>query len=1334
MLQSETYITILSFAALQLAILSVLVILGYEVPDRELSIAAASLNLASGLAMIALSSAEHSASPRPSLLLNAYIFLSLLFDIVQARTAWLVASNTLGVVQARLCTASAAFKALSLVLESQHKTRWLQVKQHILTLYAWMKRMFWDGYKGPLSLDTLYALDHEMTAEAAQRWTPQDYRAGRTTLGWDLARFLAVPFLLPIVPRVALMGFNYSQTFFIRALLNYLSQPADFSNAGVGHGLIGAGVLIYSGIAFSSSLYSYYHWRALYRLRSCLLTAIYRSTVAAELGARDSTPTAAVTLMSTDVERIVHGFISLHEFWACTVELGIGLWLLQRQISMAFLASITTALTGRKRQVAWMSSIERRVSSTATAIANMRSLKVTDMTEHIMHLIQLLRETEIADGNRWRALVVLTTTMAQAPAAVTPLIAFALTPGNLDVVNVFTALSYLNLLSSLLAKIFQALPLLQPALTCPSRIQDALVAEFHVDQRRFAPRVLATQCGRGTQPIERQVHVDDDGSGGELVDSGEKQKAAVSIIDGSFGWTQDRFVLRNINAAMHYGQLTMITGHVASGKTTLCKAIIGEAPVASGQVILRIASEAIGFCDQTPFLFNATLKENIIAFSDFDQCRYDEVIEATLLHLDVDLDFDGNEKIGSNGDGLSGGQKQRLSLARALYLETDLLVVDDILGCLNANTEKEVFGRVFGPNGIVRRRGTTAIFCTSSTLHLPWADRVIALGPDGAKILKGELPCDEELLWPPAGNRERHAKPFCDDKHGGISTPPPPSRRGHNTVGLSDILGKARDMSDLSAYRYYVSKTGKVSIFWLVLMTALYGAAGNSSTIWLREWTENLLNLSRTSYIGIFGLLRGIQLTTLVISAAVVLIFMTRVSGTEAHKSALSAAIGASLGFFTATDSGTILNIFSQDMTIIDSELPISMINTCLYGFDVISIAFVISVVSPYIAVSYPLFLLIVYMVQRFYLRTSKQLRLLDLESKSPLYTHFLDTQWFTVTLRIAVTLRTNAALTGASLVTLMIFSGGIASVIQSYTQLETSLGAVCHDIEPPETWPENGAIDIVGVSASYTVDNENDVPEGQPRLSLKDLTISISPGEKVAICGRTGSGKSSIVLLLLRLLDPLAYCSQNISIDGIPIHRIHRTTLRRRIIAVPQDPAFLPGRSTVKANLDPSNTTSDSDCMAALEAVQLTSLVSEPGRLHQELNVDTLSAGQQRLFALARAIVRSRPRARAWTRTLSEEKCGGILLLDEVGFAADENTERIIHGIIQEEFLNYTVIMISHQLKPVMDYFGKVVVLEEGTVAEIGSPRELANKVGSRFSRLWDNSRGEEGRDGTLV
>jgi ABC-type multidrug transport system fused ATPase/permease subunit len=116
----------------------------------------------------------------------------------------------------------------------------------------------------------------------------------------------------------------------------------------------------------------------------------------------------------------------------------------------------------------------------------------------------------------------------------------------------------------------------------------------------------------------------------------------------------------------------------------------------------------------------------------------------------------------------------------------------------------------------------------------------------------------------------------------------------------------------------------------------------------------------------------------------------------------------------------------------------------------------------------------------------------------------------------------------------------------------------------------------------------------GTPPLALKNLTLAIYPGEKVAICGRTGSGKSSFLALLLKLLDPLPSSDNNhyqgppILIDNIPLHRIHRATLRQRLIAVPQDSVFLPDGSSFRANLVPNNTATPAECQRVLEAVRL--------------------------------------------------------------------------------------------------------------------------------------------------
>ncbi|KAF5644186.1 multidrug resistance [Fusarium tjaetaba] len=415
------------------------------------------------------------------------------------------------------------------------------------------------------------------------------------------------------------------------------------------------------------------------------------------------------------------------------------------------------------------------------------------------------------------------------------------------------------------------------------------------------------------------------------------------------------------------------------------------------------------------------------------------------------------------------------------------------------------------------------------------------------------------------------------------------------------------------------------------------------------------------------------------------------------------------------------------------------------------------------------------------YLRTSRQIRLLDLEAKSPLYTHFTDTikgvatirafgwqqfdiahsnklldtsqrpayllamiqQWLATLLHFIVTgtavllialatqLRTNAGLTGASLISLLTFSEALSNLITSYTSLETSLGAVSRlrsfsetvetenkpgeVIKPPETWPQSGSIQIQKVSASYESPN-SEQQEASSSLALCDLELDILPGQKVAICGRTGSGKSTLILLLLRLIDPLPSCDSNMKIDDIYLHQIDRATLRKRVICIPQDAVFLPDGSSVKDNIDPYKAATDAECFNVLNTVRLAGFVQDKGSLNAGMSADDLSAGQKQLFSLGRAILRRRVR----DRFAGGEKRGGLLLLDEVSSSVDKVTDRAMQEIIREEFENYTIVMVSHRLEMVMDFFDRVIVLDRGTVVESGGPRELVETPGSRFGDLW--------------
>lgn len=235
--------------------------------------------------------------------------------------------------------------------------------------------------------------------------------------------------------------------------------------------------------------------------------------------------------------------------------------------------------------------------------------------------------------------------------------------------------------------------------------------------------------------------------------------------------------------------------------------------------------------------------------------------------------------------------------------------------------------------------------------------------------------------------------------------------------------------------------------------------------------------------------------------------------------------------------------------------------------------------------------------------------------------------------------------------------------------------------------------------------------------MALRGIELKIKSGQKVAICGRTGSGKSSLIALLLKLLDPLPDISGEVIIDNTPLRRIDRQTLRQRIIAVPQEAVFLPDGSTFQANLDPSGVSTPEVCQSILAAVGLSQFVAERGGLDAGMSAGTLSAGQRQLLSLGRALLRRRVRAQNLGIGGGGSE-GGLLLLDEVSSSVDYETERLMQEIIRNEFRDYTVIAVSHRLDMIMD-FDTVVVMDTGKIVEVGNPMVLAGNEQTKFGEL---------------
>ncbi len=235
----------------------------------------------------------------------------------------------------------------------------------------------------------------------------------------------------------------------------------------------------------------------------------------------------------------------------------------------------------------------------------------------------------------------------------------------------------------------------------------------------------------------------------------------------------------------------------------------------------------------------------------------------------------------------------------------------------------------------------------------------------------------------------------------------------------------------------------------------------------------------------------------------------------------------------------------------------------------------------------------------------------------------------------------------------------------------------------------------------------------------MNNIDLTILAGEKIAVCGRTGSGKSSFVALLLKLLDPTAVSKGSIVIDGIALSHIQRSALRQRILAVPQEAVFLPNGSTFQANLDPFERATADDCEAVLKVVDLWDFVTERGGLESGMSSGTLSAGQRQLMSLGRTVLRRRMRARdQGIDKGSLEPEGGVLLMDEVSSSVDIETERIMQDVMKREFAKYTIIAVSHRLDMIMD-FDKVVVMDKGEIVEVGNPVALAQEEQSRFGDL---------------
>ncbi|KAF0318025.1 ABC multidrug transporter [Colletotrichum asianum] len=1175
-------------------------------------------------------------------------------------------------------------------------------------------------------------------------------------------------------------------------MLGHIQNPDRGSDIG-DYTILGVFALNSLCSAVFNAWYNHSITRFTVRLRSVMISALYDKVLRAKGQGSDNG--SATVLMNVDLEKVLEGMKWLHEIWAIPIGVSVCSYILHRNLGAAFvlpliivgLATVIAWDIGdpmRSRNLEWVTKTEKRVTTMSKIAASAREIRLLGLTEVLHCTMAGLRVDELLGYRSTSSLWIFVVGIGY---SMFPIFIFA-TFVSVAVLSLqgggrafsadamFTSLSVLKLMAAMMLPFLQTIITFQGAGASIDRIQAYLMDDEELQRsnndlgRSKADDVnLAEPCDNG---FELQGNF-----------SKPALKRAFVIAGADFGFRDNQPLLHEITMSIDYGSFTMIIGKVGSGKSLLLQSLAGETTVLGG-AFRRSCSHA-SFCSQPPWLRNVSVRNNILGESAFEADWYSMVIRACGLDRDFRELSDGDATmVGTGAMSLSGGQKNRISLARAVYARKPVIIVDEILAGLDQTTENQVFSRVFGRDGLLRQMQCTIVLATHSVCWAAHSDKVVVMS-NGRLIADGRY----DTLVKVRGLGETY---FSSNKGDTVSEGDGPILEKSQAADpektsrvKSEPKTKPEDDYKRKGYAgalgYYLKSIG---VTHLALYVALSIATYTSTAVQF-VWVKNLVNdsISFVLFRRSIGIFSGMSLFALTVIAFYLTYFFRVLcprSGLRLHARQLSVFMKAKFTALVTKDAGEITNLFSQDTIIVDRLLPMLMLNISTGFLEQTKNCILLVVATPLISLLIPVLVVIGYAVQHFYLRTSRQLRHLDLEAKAPLCSNFMETlagiatirafgwsadfqrrnkrlqdssqapyyllqdtqNWLSLVLDLIVagiisvlvsialflSSNTDPGYLALALIGTIDLGFSIRILVLAWTEVETAMSAITRirlfidktsqepvrhaDIADP-LWPRYGAVHFRNVSASYSLH-----PSTPP--TLQHVNLEIAAGEKVGICGRTGSGKSSLVATLLGLTNLIA---GEILIDSISTVTAPLSKLRRRLITLTQDSYIL--EKTVRENLVPWKGVhepgmnvegaldrcdpSDEDMICALRNCEVwdkfEAAAPDGGSGLDTSLVDVdklLSEGEKQLFCFARAV-------------LSPHK---VVILDEATSRVDAKTDALMQRILRTELADRTIIAISHSISSVMD-FDRVVVMDSGRVVENDSPKILMANNESLFAKL---------------
>uniref|UniRef100_A0A668SA07 Multidrug resistance-associated protein 4 n=1 Tax=Oreochromis aureus TaxID=47969 RepID=A0A668SA07_OREAU len=1181
--------------------------------------------------------------------------------------------------------------------------------------FSWLNPLIWLGQKHRLERSDMYSVlpedRSETLGEELQRcWNNEVKKASKELRKPQLSRVLikcyGKSYALAGLFEFFLEAIKVIQPLLLGKIILFFENyhPDDQRSLCMAYVYAAAMSISTFGLTILQHLYYYHVQRNGMRIRVAMCHMIYRKALGLSTESIGRTTTGQiVNLLSNDVNHLDEITLRLHYLWTGPLQAMVIIIFLWYEIGPSCLAGVATIAVMMPIQT-WFGKLfgifrskiavltDSRIRIMNEVVSGIRIIKMYAWEKPFSALVTEVRKKEmsrILKSSYLRGLNMASFFASNKLIIFVTFTVYALLGNTMTSSQVFVTMSLYGTIKVTLTLFFPlAIEKLSETVVSIRRIKNFLLLE-EIERKNI--RLPLAEKGENSIEIEK------------LTCYWDKSLDAPS--------------LQNVSITAKSHQLLTVIGPVGAGKSSLLSAILGELPYDTGT--LKIKGQ-LTYASQQPWVFPGTIRSNILFGRELNPKKYERVLRACALKKDLEMFRDGDlTLIGDRGATLSGGQKARVNLARAVYEDADIYLLDDPLSAVDAEVGKHLFDKCIC--GLLKNK--CRILVTHQLQHLRDVDQILVLKEVCTPLKENSLKeCCSEIT---------NSKTMFKYKN------VPGSFLVLQVEAIQTIAEETRADGNVSSQVYFTYFTAGCSLLVLMVIVFLSIIAEVSHRPLMVPLFFNIvllcLILGLTAAAVVFGFARSLVIFHGLVRSAQTL-------------------------FFDVNPIGRILNRFSKDVSQMDSMLPITFVDFYQLFLQNVGVIAVAASVIPLILIPVvPLMLIFLYL-RSLYLRTSRDVKRLESTTRSPVLSHLssslnglstirasrseekltkdfdahqdlhseawflflMTSRWFALRLdsicSIFITLTAFGLVAGevglvlTYAVTLM---GNFQWTVRQSAEVENMMTSVERVVEytelknegpwetqqrPPSDWPSQGMITFNRVNFFY---NTDELPV------LKEISATFQAKEKVGIVGRTGAGKSSLVSALFRLAEPQG----KIYIDGVVTSEIGLHDLRQKMSIIPQDPVLFTG--TVRTNLDPFNQHSDEDLWKALEEVQLKSVVEElPGKLEAVLveSGSNFSVGQRQLVCLARAILRK----------------NRILIIDEATANVDPRTDELIQKTIRDKFEESTVITIAHRLNTIIDS-DRILVLESGTIQEFDHPYTLLqNKEGALYRMVQQMGQAE--------